>query len=219
MPRQDRIPLSITVPGGIVVPIPRWTISLFGVIAVTAISFGAYRHFYPVEPELVSVKQANHLLRLEVQEYNRHIMEAPASMLEDPKVSMRVTAYEDGCIVIARRFAGSTMTRLLVDPSRADAQHKNGEDIAWSMIYRDVEAAEILSPAQPSRCLNPHPGPFVWQYGQRQYGEACWIPVVRTFQDGCVHYQMFNSCSGAWDTNQNGTPRVTWTQCNHKEPS
>jgi hypothetical protein len=53
-------------------------------------------------------------------------------------------------------------------------------------------------------CLNPHPWAF-----QSWWGKAvgCWVPQYRRWNDGCTHYQMYNSCSGQWD------PRINWTFC------
>ncbi len=56
------------------------------------------------------------------------------------------------------------------------------------------------------RCLNPHPGPFRWWWGP---ANGCWVPMYRQFQDGCTHYQMFNSCTNFWDAN------ISWTVCYH----
>jgi hypothetical protein len=53
-------------------------------------------------------------------------------------------------------------------------------------------------------CLNPHPGTF--QVQNRQVN-ACQVQVWRRFLDGCVHYQMYNACTGQW------TPGVIWTFC------
>jgi len=186
----DLIEAQVDLPGGVKVPIAKWTVTWFSVIAVTGIAFGVYRYFYPIEPELVSVKQANHLLRLEVQEYNTHILETPVVTLEVPDKVIRVTAYEDGCVILARKFNGKTTTRLLVDPNRADLQHKPGDNSKLPSFGVTLNAM--------GRCLNPHPGRFIWNYGARV--DQCWVQVVRTFEDGCQHVQLFNACSNSWAT-------------------
>lgn len=56
-------------------------------------------------------------------------------------------------------------------------------------------------------CWNngPHPWPFRTWWGP---ANGCWAPLYRQWNDGCVHYQMFNACNGQWD------PRILWTFCN-----
>jgi hypothetical protein len=55
-------------------------------------------------------------------------------------------------------------------------------------------------------CWNPHPGPFRWWYGQ---ANGCWVQLWRQWQEGCTHYQMFNSCGNYFD------PQIYWTCCVH----
>jgi|SRR5438552_6205979 len=52
-------------------------------------------------------------------------------------------------------------------------------------------------------------GPHPWQFGT-WWGPAngCWAPLYRRWNDGCTHYQMFNTCNGQWD------PQIYWTFCN-----
>jgi hypothetical protein len=56
---------------------------------------------------------------------------------------------------------------------------------------------------QPN-CITPHPGKFTVRNVQQG---ACNVQVWRTFNDGCVHYQMYNACNGQWD------PKINWTAC------
>lgn len=205
MPPRDR-DRTIGIPGGFQVPIPSWSASVFGVVAVVAIPFGVYRYFYPVEPELISVKQANHLLRLEVGEYNKHILETPLVTLEGQNGTLKVSAYEDGCVILSQRFAGSARTRLLVDPTRTDLK---ATSTSWKLpdLVATLEAQ--------GRCLNPHPGRFQWRYGERDSRDSCWVQVIRTFDDSCWHVQMFNVCSQSWATNRDGSPAVQWFRCIH----
>lgn len=214
-------PMTIGLPGGVQVPIPQWTTPAFGVIAVVAIAFGAYRYLFPFEPELVNVKQANHLLRLEVQEYNRHIVETPVLTLDGPEKTLRVTAFADGCIVVAQKVGVSFSTRLLVDPSRADLEHRKGDEARErhdGPLFTLADFTPIVVAAAAQRqpvCLNPHPGKFTWRYGERARGEACWTPVIRLFGDGCEHVQMFNACANSWATEKDGSPQIRWTRCVH----
>jgi len=58
-------------------------------------------------------------------------------------------------------------------------------------------------PAQAG-CLNPHPWGFQGGWGAPN---GCWIPFWRTWNDGCQHYQLYNSCTGQW------YPQIYWTSC------
>lgn len=54
-------------------------------------------------------------------------------------------------------------------------------------------------------CRNPHPWPFQSWWGP---ANGCFAPLYRKWNDGCTHYQIYNSCIGQWD------PRIYWTYCN-----
>ncbi len=62
------------------------------------------------------------------------------------------------------------------------------------------------------RCTSPHPGPFRSWNGDRN---GCWLAIWRQWADGCTHYQWYNTCNGAWDSNPDGSPKVWWTCCVH----
>lgn len=51
----------------------------------------------------------------------------------------------------------------------------------------------------------PHPWAFRTSWGP---AKGCWAPLYREWNDGCKHYQMYNTCSGQWD------PRINWVSCN-----
>lgn len=208
MPRPNTV---IGLPGGFTVPIPSWTGSFFGVIAVVAIGFGVYRYFFPVVPELVTVKQANEALQREVAHYNMHIVDAPIAALEDDiahqatgasvgHIALRV--FADGCLLISRRVGNAATTRLLLDSELPPKQANTTAAIP----------SLVATVAAQGRCLNPHPGRFQMAYGAR---EGCWVQVWRTFEDGCVHVQLFNTCTNVWASNADGSPQVQWTRCLH----
>lgn len=205
-PAQEPSSSTIGLPGGFTVPLPSWTGTFFGIIAVAAIGFGVYRYFFPPTPELISVKQANEALQLEVTHYNQHIVDVPATQFEDDlnhatshlgHIAIRV--FNDGCLLISRKTDDATMTRLLVDP-------KLTTKTAWT-----VPAVEAALAAQ-GRCLNPHPGAFQSGYGARN---GCFVQVWRTFQDGCQHWQWFDTCHSTFESNPDGSPKVTWVRCVH----
>lgn len=194
---------TVGVPGGFQIPVPRWTVPVFGVIALLAISLGIFRYFYPIEPELISVKQANDKLREEVLEYNKHIMEQAVMTLGDTNGMLKLAAFEDGCLLVSRKFAGQSSTRLLVEPR--GMRPADGRGVLEAMM------PTLL--AEEQRCLNQHPGRFTWGYGNRR--TRCWVEVWRSYEDGCMHIQLFNACDNTFDTNPDGTPRVIWTRCQH----
>jgi hypothetical protein len=73
-----------------------------------------------------------------------------------------------------------------------------------------VHQSSIGPPRLPAQrvqvgCLNPHPGNWQGSWGP---ANGCWAPFYRRFNDGCVHYQMYNACQGFWD------PEIHWTYCN-----
>lgn len=62
------------------------------------------------------------------------------------------------------------------------------------------------------RCVDPHPANFnTWN----EPAGGCRVKVWRQWPDGCLHYQWYDSCSGVWDNNPDGTPKVNWTCCVH----
>jgi len=62
------------------------------------------------------------------------------------------------------------------------------------------------------QCVEPHPGDFKsWN----EQVDSCTVKVWRRWPDGCLHYQGYNTCTGAWDNKPDGTPKVSWTCCVH----
>lgn len=68
------------------------------------------------------------------------------------------------------------------------------------------DGARLLRVQGPGRCWNPHPGPFRSWNGMQN---GCLIQVWRQWQDGCTHFQWFNTCYNVWD------PQIYWTYCIH----
>jgi hypothetical protein len=69
-----------------------------------------------------------------------------------------------------------------------------------SQEQKPPEAAKVQS-----GCLNPHPWAFQSWWGP---ANGCFAPMYRKWADGCLHYQVYNSCTGQWDA------RITWVTCN-----
>ena len=207
---------AVTLPGGVAVPIPRWAVHLFGVVAVLGAGVGVYRYYSPAMPELVTVKQANAQLRLEVDHYNMHIVDMPTTSLADASGAVSVRMFEDGCLLVSRRRGQWSVTRLLIDPSSATtATTRRGVDRS---TQGGVTLALIPPVAAQSRapvCLNPHPGEFTWRYGEKDRNDSCWIEVWRRWPDACEHVQLYSVCSNTWQTNKDGSPAVRWTHCVH----
>lgn len=206
---------TIVLPGGVSVPISTWTRTGFSIIAVVAIAFGVYRYFFPPIPELVTVKQANEQLLLEVSHYNQHIVDTPVSSFEDDldhdanaaeaklgHVTVRV--FADGCLLVSRRgrVGVRSSTRLLLDPAMLSATTSR---------LALVTTAYAQAPASCAR----HPANVRFKSTTGKKVDACWVEIIRQFEDGCVHVQLFNTCNNTWATEQDGSPQVRWTRCVH----
>jgi len=180
---------TITLPGGFQVPVPAWATTAFGVLSVVGISFGMYRYFYPVTPELITAQQANKQLTEQVQHYNTHMFETAVASLVGDDLTVRV--FADDCLIIGRKQT----TRLLI----AEQTHEASTGLV-PVVYAE------------QGCRHQG-GQFTSAYGNRL--DQCWVEVWRTFTDGCQHVQHLNTCSGAFESNPDGSPRVRWTRCNH----
>jgi hypothetical protein len=85
--------------------------------------------------------------------------------------------------------------------------HGGGHLLAVGETISDTKAEPDLPISVQAGCWNdgPHPWAFTTWWGP---ANGCWAPFYRRWNDGCTHYQMFNTCSGQWD------PRIYWTFCN-----
>jgi hypothetical protein len=193
---------------GVTIPIPHWTVGGFGVVALAGVSGTVYRGFFP-PPELLS--PADTLAR---EEYERHLFETPNTIYERDGLTLRV--HNDHCLLIAAEVPPKTvLTKLVPSLARRElsqapsAIRTNGSE--KSSPWR-IPALLTTTVHAQGRCQNPHPGEFQTSYGNKN---GCWVEVMRRSADGCEHVQMLNTCSGAWDANADGSPRVRWTQCRH----
>lgn len=191
--------------------IPRWTTFFFGIIAVVFVGGSVYRHFFPID--LVSLEEAQHMMSIEIQEYGKHLVDVPKQAFDADDLVVRI--YPDTCLLIQRRVNGAVWTKLVPDLSRTDFKHRPGDEVPRKS---DAELFQFVTPLEASeqqRCLNPHPGQFQTTYGRRDSNDPCWIEVWRRWPDQCEHVQMYSTCSGMFDSNPNGSPRVRWTRCVH----
>lgn len=187
---------------GLTLPITKWSISGFSIIALVAVAGLVYRQFVP--SDMITLKQANEQLAFEVMEYGVHLTDAPERLFDDPDGLLKVAVYKDHCVTIQRRtLVSGIQTKLIPDPARVT---KPISAIGRHMpdLLPVVEAA--------GQCLNNHGGQFKQEFGEKN---GCLVDVWRHFTDGCEHVQIFNSCTGTWDSNRDGSPRVRWTRCVH----
>jgi hypothetical protein len=90
----------------------------------------------------------------------------------------------------------------------ANGDHQRGNIRAVREVANNVRAdpqPQLIRVQAGCWSNGPHPGPFTTWWGP---ANGCWAPFYRHWNDGCTHYQMFNTCSGQWD------PRIYWTFCN-----
>lgn len=188
-------------------PIHRWTIWFFSVFAIVGTGGLIYKQFYP--DDLVTLQEANHALSVEIQEYGRHLADIPRQAFDADDLTVRI--YPDRCLLIQRKSPTGMLTKLVPDLERKDFKHRPGDEVPSNQSWIPSLVVPLEASVQ-GRCLNPHPGNFQTTYGRR---DGCWIEVWRQWQDSCTHVQMFNTCSGGWDSHPNGSPRLRWTLCRH----
>jgi len=132
----------------------------------------------------------------------------------------------DRCVYVKRRANGIDLAQWVRDPrhhkhdydshGHTDAQARDVSAPSLASAFLLDSFAPVLSaaslPATPEtegggsgNCVNPHPGEFKYWWGTPT--DKCNSPMYRQFQDGCVHYQIYNRCANAWDA------RIFWTTC------
>ena len=200
--------------------LPFWAVTLLAAVVVTGTGYYVWDAVYgKTEKQLVSMADVNKQLSAEVEEYGLHVMEEPEKheLFEDADGKLLLRVYKDHCVLIQRQSRRGTKTKLVMDlersvlaPLKAAVPPVIGNHFtATATLY----AAEQQQNPCARGCLNPHPNPFQWRYGN-QVGNG-WVEVIRWWPEGCSHIQLFNPQSGAWDSNPDGTARVRWTCCVH----
>lgn len=204
MPRIFRVSLF-----GMELPIPRWSVGGIGILVLLGIAGVIYNNVVKTPSDLVTVTEMNARLATEVEEYGLHAMEAPTKheLLEDADGALALRVYTDHCVLIQRKTSRGVRTRLVMDLAREQLR-------ATRQIVPTPNLLPVVHAAQGCNrgCLNPHPGPFKWWYGERK---GDWVEVWRQWPEGCQHVQMLHPASGNWETNPDGTPRVSWRCCVH----
>lgn len=228
--------------GSLELPIPSWCVPAFGIIVIIYAGFTLLSE--PVQT-VYSRYLLGKAEEQDQYEAYLHTNETPVTVLNAAALGGTLDAKlyaSDGCVSVSWRGGAATtaphphfirkitkeeagapapgrvelsVPNAAGEPVRASLEGVLGLSMISTLVDRYAHAPGDGLPAQPvgqSNCLNPHPAPFNSSYGSRN---GCWVQVWRNFQDGCVHYQWFNSCSNFWDVNPDGSPRVYWTQCRH----
>lgn len=195
---------------GLAIPIPNWCVPVFGILVVLYV---AYALLSQPAQTIYNRYVSGTAEESDAAEAYKHFAEvARATVRQDAAGGiLEAKLFEDGCMSVSWQSAISGIPphpHFIRKITIADATAPP----AGSMSKLDLSVL-MADPAPQPGCLNPHPGPFQWHYGDRN---GCWIQVWRIFTDGCTHFQWFNSCNNFWDVNQDGSPKVQWTQCIHR---
>jgi hypothetical protein len=180
-------------------------------VALAGAGGTVYQHVFATAAAAEGLSKVDTLAR---EEYERHLFETPNTIYERDGLTLRV--YDDHCLLIATEVPPrKVLTKLVPSLARKElAQAASPAHLDASVAPSPWNLASVLTTTvhAQGRCQNPHPGEFKTIYGNKS---GCWVEVLRQWPDGCEHVQMLNTCSGAWDANADGSPRVRWTQCRH----
>jgi hypothetical protein len=136
----------------------------------------------------------------------------------------------DRCLWIERQWDGVNSQQWLRDPGyklhdvqRASYERKDVNDAVAFRVSSKPEYSDLITIMDALGKLRtafvshltaqagcwagvyPHPGQFQYWWGVPF--DNCNSPMFRRFQDGCMHYQVYNRCANAWDG------RIFWTYC------
>jgi len=215
MPKKDQpgTPLTVSLLGA-TLPMPTWALSWVGALIILGLAAVIVRHLGIDTTEIFFSTTAKQQIALAEREYGRHMWEEPTQTYAAPDGVFTIKTFEDHCIAIHRKVGSTSITKLVPDltmEAGAVARFEPGE------VSGASTAAKVLDLFAPrvsaaGRCQTPHPGKFATWNGERQ---GCSVQIWRKWDDGCTHYQTMNTCNGSWETNPDGSPRVTWTACRH----
>jgi hypothetical protein len=220
--------------GGVRIPLPRWATFLIGIVAVIGAAFPVVKYLLPTA-HADPITKADNTAVIQYREYQKHIAEAPEytqKLFDSPDLgSLTVNFYgSDGCLLVMKKNPGRFdqaisywIPKASIEADRAPGAIANHffQPNSPARLLQSMEAqiapaslvlANVAAATPVNNCLNPHPGEFRWWNGEVR---GCWSAIWRQWGDGCQHYQWFNTCSGYWDSDQSGAPRVYWTNCNH----
>ena len=103
---------------GMTLPLPHWTLPVFGVIAVCGVPVFVYQQLTPSTSDLLTLEQAKRQLQSEVTEYGLHMTDTPTSTYADPGGVFTIKTFDDKCVLIQRRVGGRVLTKLVPDLDR-----------------------------------------------------------------------------------------------------
>jgi|SRR5690349_13042357 hypothetical protein len=153
----------------------------------------------------------------------------PEVAIADSHIFYRYYSRSDHCLYIRRHNGDSELTQWVSDPNyhqhsthapgriagfRADSDVPlvtRSVGLALAGLVPTLLAASATETTPPlvmvgqRGCMNPHPGTFRYWWGQPM--DRCNSPMYREFADGCVHYQIYNRCANAWNS------QINWTAC------
>jgi hypothetical protein len=205
--------LNVTLLGN-TLPVPRWTLSWIGVLVLIAMAAVIARHLGLDFQNVSWSEEAKKQMEFANQEYGRHLWEEPVQTYSALDGVFMIKTYADHCIAIQRKVGASVKVKLIPDLiMESDRTERRSDSDATSSSWagRTIDAIVPRLEAQ-GRCTTPHSGSFKTWNGEKR---GCQVQVWRQWPDGCTHYQMMNTCTGAWDANADGSPRLTWTACRH----
>lgn len=222
--------------GGTRIPLPKWARFLIGILAIVgaAVPIVVTYSRSPVVPA-ASVKKADDTVAIQYREFQRHIAETPEytqTLFDSPDLGSLIVKFygTDGCLLVMRKNPGRYRDQIPYWIPAASIPSEQAPGATTGTISQSQPALAnfgfIGAQMQPptlalagaskasvaGNCWNPHPADFRWWNGEAR---GCWLQVWRAWADGCQHYQWFNTCNGYWDSDQNGAPRVYWTNCVH----
>lgn len=207
--------LKVTLLGN-TLPLPRWTLSWIGVLVLIGMAAFIARHIGLDFQNLSWSEEAKKQMEFANQEYGRHLWDEPVQTYSAVDGVFMIKTYADHCIAIQRKVGTSFKVKLIPDLTMESdrAAIKSDSDAAGSSWASRAIDAFVPRLEAEGRCKTPHSGSFkTWKGLKSKSG--CQVQVWRQWPDGCTHYQMMNTCNGTWETNADGSPRLTWTACRH----
>jgi len=229
---------------GAKIPLPRWAIAGIGLFAVLGSGLSVYfgivnprlsnpaASVIPVAQTASkptpdsTIEQANIQIREQKNHYY-HTARTVKKFFDDiPQGMLEIKFFDsDRCVLIVRRNPGPNQpTSLTYVPAADTADAPPGDissaqlgdvtvDVDWlAAQMRPASLRTTNEPAPQGNCQNPHAGVFQSANGEQR---GCWLQVWRAWDDGCRHYQWYNTCNGYWDSLPDGSAKVYWTNCVH----
>jgi hypothetical protein len=214
--------------GPIHIPLPKWAVCAIAALVVLFVAL-------ELLPEPIRKMRYRYQMGITTEQ---DMIEAQNHFFEKPVVlaaaqgnggELEARLYQDGCAVMMWRgasinpkphFVRKITSEGQASPGQITGLEGNQTSFALAAITSIVDLRHWQQWPNPTnsqggvggRCVDQHSVPFQLSYGQQN---GCWIQVWRTFQDGCVQYQWFNTCANYWDVNPDGSPKVFWTRCVH----